>query len=522
MMMRWLAIGVLAVVVSFVFANSTAFLGFAINADTLYPALLMADLRADADAIFRFRPSRIPSFLPDLAVTLSLDALLGDWRLAFWGYGAVAFLLLSGIGGWIAARVFGRDSASCGLTLALILAVVMLGGVLHYENNPAGMFDLGLPVNLHLLLMLPVFQGGAFVIGLGVVSLVWWNARRVSPLGLIALSVLCAAAVASNKIVVAHAVLPALIALADGVWRGRIARRPALLGAAAAAAGAAIGVAFADRAGREAMPFIVADSFADNASTAIAALPAQPVMLLMLLASLPLALAFLLPHRAEAALPRGADAAAFRFFVVVAALACGASLMITLALYYLPLSWRYANPIAWWPLIFAAGLLRGRLAGASVVAVTMLVAVQAWPNRTLTPALLRWQPNVSACLDAADPGFTLRAGLAGYWTARDMAAASQWRRQVEQLHQDGRAALYINDPRSFVQQRHAPPGTPPPYTFIVLRGLDPAAIAAAYGVADRVLPCGDTDIWLYPNARPPGQRLFDRLLAHSPELALPP
>ena len=76
--MAWLGLVALALAVSFTFMNSAYFLHFAIQADTLYPALLAEDLRADWGALLRFRPSRIPSYLPDLAIAVPLDLVTGS------------------------------------------------------------------------------------------------------------------------------------------------------------------------------------------------------------------------------------------------------------------------------------------------------------------------------------------------------------------------------------------------------------------------------------------------------------
>jgi hypothetical protein len=47
LLMGWLAIAALALAVSYSFNNSPVFLQFSVQADTLYPALLTEELRAD-------------------------------------------------------------------------------------------------------------------------------------------------------------------------------------------------------------------------------------------------------------------------------------------------------------------------------------------------------------------------------------------------------------------------------------------------------------------------------------------
>jgi hypothetical protein len=63
---------------------------------------------------------------------------------------------------------------------------------------------------------------------------------------------------------------------------------------------------------------------------------------------------------------------------------------------------------------------------------------------------------------------------------------------------DARPLLWIADPRSHVQARHGTPGTPPPYRFIYMAGIDAEAITAIHGPPERILPCGDTPIWVFP------------------------
>lgn len=501
--LRWLAVAALALAVSYSFNNSPVFLQFSVQADTLYPALLTEELRADLGAALRFTPSRTPSFLPDLLVAVTIDALTGNWRLAFWLLGAAAFTLLAGLGGWIAALIKRRPVGACALTLALPMALLLLGGLAFHlwasGERPMEVFDANLPVNPQTLLMLPIWHGGGFVIGLGVVALAWHCACRqgIRAWGLAALLILSAGAVASNTITIAHAVLPAMIALADGVWRGAILRRAAALATAAAMAlGAGLGIWLGSLSKRMDLPLTPSQGWGEAALSATLALPHQPVIMAMLLAALPLALAFLWPRRAAALLPPVGQPAALRYFIVAAAAACSASLLISMALYAGPMSWRYAMPLAWWPLILGAACMRpGPWLWPAWLLACGMVAAQGGSS----PAIMRWQHPATACLDAADPGIEWRAGLAAYWHARTIAATGGWRRQVESTDfGDARPILWISDPRSHVQARHAAPGTPPPYRFIYMAGIDAAAITAIHGPPARILPCGDTPIWVFP------------------------
>lgn len=499
----------LALAVSFAVMNAPSFLGFAIHADTLYPALLVEELRADPAALFRFQLSRVPGFVPDLLLITLVDGLTGSWRWAFWSYAAGAFLLLSLLGGWIARQIFGSSASEAAVWLGLLLAPLILLALWQQAG-----FSADWPVNLHLLLMMPIWQSGAFIAGLGVLCLSWRVLRLPSPAGLAGLLLLTLLAVASNTIVVAHAVLPGLIALAEVTRRGMVDRRTATWVAGTLLLAVPAGYRLGALSGRAPLPHADPAGLLAQFGAMLADLLREPAQGLMLLACLPIALAFFWPHRAAARLARGGDAAALRFFITAASAACAAAIATTGLLYFGPAAWRYGNPIAWWPAIFLAGLLAARwprpLAGLAGLTASGIAGASALSGGGLAPALFHWRPPELACLDAADPEVTVRAGLAAYWHARTMAAASGWRRQVESTDfGEGRPFLWIEDSRSLVQARGGPRGTPPAYRFILMTGLDPIAITRIHGPPERVLPCGATSLWIYPEGWDP----LDRLIA---------
>jgi hypothetical protein len=485
-------------------AASAGFLDLAINADTLYPALLAEALRADAAALWRFRPSRIPSWLPDIGLHAGIDLATGSWRLAFWGYGFGAFLLLAALGGHLGGLALGRGRAAGAAAVALLAAGLLALGLLPYgAPRPFSIFDRDWPADLALTLLLPVFQSGAFLAGLAVIALAWRAMRRPGGPVLAALFLLVAGAVASNAIVIAHAVLPVAIALGLALWRAEVAARRVAAVLAPMAAGSLAGLAFARWRGMEEMPILSPAAFLSNSLDALASLPGQPMLLLALAASLPVGLAFLMPVAAARRLGV-TEPVAFRFVLTVACAAMAAGVVLALPQYYVPASWRYANPLAWWPVILLGGVLAGPLGALlrrpAAVAVLCLLLVGGGLARG-APKLPAWQPELAACLDRLDPEGAWRAGFADYWNARRLAAAMDWRRQVEQLHGDGTAALYINDPATFLQRRHGPPGEAPEYRFIVMQRLAPLRIRAIFGAADRVESCGGIEVWIYDGAR---------------------
>lgn len=522
------AILLLAVATSFTFVNTQPFLDFAINADTLYPALLAEELRADVTTLQRFQPARIPSFVPDLLIAVGLDLATGSWRLAFWGYAASAFTMLSLVGGYVASRLRRQNVWACALGLSVAIACLLELGLLHFiatAGDPAPeVFDDRLAVNLHVLLMMPAWHSGAFIAGLAVVALAWASGQRVSIGRSGGLLLLTCLATASNALVVVYAVLPAGLALAEGMARRRIPVRPAMMGIAALAGGAVTGHLLGWLSARRALPVPATDSMAENAVRALAGLPGQPVMLLTLLAGAPVVLALLFERRARRLLADDAPPAALRYFVMVGAGACVAGFLVSLPLYIsnAGMNWRYAAPVAWWPLILAIGVggaalarWAGFIAGGAIMASVGLFAVSAIFSGSAAPAILRWRHPALICLDRADPAVTLRAGFASFWHGRTIAASSNWQRQVESTDFGaGRPILWTDDPRSWVQQRHGAIGTAPPFRFIVLWRHNPEALRRIHGPPTRIVPCGDTPLWLYPASWEP----LDEQIAMADEL----
>jgi hypothetical protein len=123
-----------------------------------------------------------------------------------------------------------------------------------------------------------------------------------------------------------------------------------------------------------------------------------------------------------------------------------------------------------------------------------------------------------ACLDQADPEVALRAGFASDWHGRTMAAASNWRRQIESSDfGEGHPISWMDDPRSWVRERNGPAGTVPPFRFIVLWHHDPEALRRIHGQPSRIVPRGDTPNWIYPASWDPLEQLIS--MADHPALS---
>jgi hypothetical protein len=126
------------------------------------------------------------------------------------------------------------------------------------------------------------------------------------------------------------------------------------------------------------------------------------------------------------------------------------------------------------------------------------------------PKLFVWESPVASCLQKSG----LRAGLADYWGARTISAASNWEVQVEQITKAGAAYVWGNDMLWFNHDIHDG-SRRPAYRFIVVDDLSPDQIALVYGRPDNVMICGPATVWLYNDP----DQLYQNLARVSPFLA---
>jgi hypothetical protein len=184
---------------------------------------------------------------------------------------------------------------------------------------------------------------------------------------------------------------------------------------------------------------------------------------------------------------------------------------------------RYAVAAMWWPSILGAGLLLtllGGVAGPVSEAVLALVSIASVVAALHGQVSFRGRPLMSypiaACIRSSPEMAGLRTGLAEYWVARPLQAASDWNWQVDQIFHDGAAEIWGNDRWNYARDLHDPTH-PPHYQFIVLANLDIPSIRSRYGAPDRVVRCPTTDIWIYDSPT----HLHDILVATSHALLFP-
>ncbi len=491
--------------------------GLALNSDTLLPFSFAWDLAHRAGAWHGHELARIPSLVPDLAALGALDAATGSLRWTLLLYAAAQALGFVHAGALAATRLGGGGrpafAAACALLSAAFVALVALEG-----TAGSGMV---------LGAFLPLDHFGPFLAVPLAGALAHAQLRRTTPGRALALAACCSLVFLSDRLLLVELALPLLCACAVLA----LARRAPPWRLAGIVAAAALGT-FAGWLGFRALRLSgLHFQAAPPLTPALAEASAR-----LFLAQAP---AFALAHPAGLLLPLAAFAAwpalllagprddprrwpDLFLWCFAAAGICG-SLAFTALLYvdagsnrYLVAAW------AWPPVFLAAAVLRAArpsaapaatpgparpaarparaaavvVARAAPAALAALAACALAPRVGWPPAVLRWDHDVAACLRPLHARLGLHAGLAGYWDARPIQASTGWTMQVDQINDDGRAYPWGND-RSWYTHGLADPSRPPDYDFVVMRGLSPARILAAYGPPDDVAPCPPTEIWIY-------------------------
>ena len=454
------------------------------NSDILLPPALFHDLfRSPLDTLF-FELPRVPSLFPDLLATLLLSLVLPNWRVVALCYGALSFaalvLLCGAMTARFAARPFGR-SAAVFLSLA---AVALLGDLAADRARDAWVFAL-FAVN-HSGSLLCTFGGL-----LTVRRLLAGPGRAGTCVLLLALVAL---ATLSDRLFIATFAVPAVTgALAFGTGAPRW--RQGLAVAAVVVLGCAAGFA--------------ADHLMFGSGILLRQ-PDLPIDFLLQWSLLPalvrepslyLELAFVL---VTAAVParwawRSAEG---RFWWAASAMG-SAALLGALPLIYSDWSaMRYMQPIWWWPLVALSAALvraaprRAPLGTALAAGLATIAFARVRGDLFDVPRVLRWQHPVVACLRPLQAAGTIHEGIAAYWVARAAEASSDWTMPMIQVWGNGRPHPWGNNHRRYTAD---PDGSPPRFDYIVIDQLEPDTIRAHFGPPAQRIPCGGTEIWLYPS-----------------------
>lgn len=185
-------------------------------------------------------------------------------------------------------------------------------------------------------------------------------------------------------------------------------------------------------------------------------------------------------------------------------------LVSTLALPVLAVYWqnpqhgRYLLPclvIPLWWLVTVLPLARLRTPFIAGIVTASLLGLVFWRAPQIDFAKWIWPyPDNVAALDRFLSREERAYGLADYWHTNRLNALSQ-KVRLNQVRPDGRVQFWGNNA---FHHFAANPGVrqlqPPRYTFILVNGLDQAALRIKFGEPTRTATTGDYDIWLYDDA----------------------
>ena len=487
-----------------------------LDSDYLYPQRFVADLLGGVYPLSGWTLSSSPYFFPDFA-------LAAFWYLVTGGAPVIPFCVvttyaaLALAAGWSLSRTAGEWG---GWIAGCVLVNVLLA-CRAWGDDARWLWWLG-TATLH---------GGAVVMGLVLFALWAGPPERAMPRGRLALgAALLVLGTVSDALFLTQFALPLGAALA--IAAGRDWRASPRLRAFAAATAASLAASLALRAATAILhgwtlprvvryaptPSAVARAAGDFLRDAAGPIARNQGALLALFA-VGTALALWLSRRHPGPQP----APERRQAVWFAALGLLFTLLLPVAAVYWrnPQHGRYLLPCLvlplWW--LFALGGAasprvndRGRPGPrtALLAAAFLLAAVSGL--RSLDFGAWRWPyPETAAALDRFVESRGLRVGLADYWHAHTLQTMSRSGLRLTQVNRDGTAQFWDNN--AFAHFVVGGDGRlhSPRYCFVVMDGLDPAAVQAAYGAPAERTEVGGLTLWIYdPAAARDLSRRIDR------------
>jgi len=474
--------------------------GLLVNSDSLLPAALSWDVATHAYAWRGFQLPRVPSLMPDLVVSGGIQLATGSWRVAYLAYAVLLFGVLAASAGAIinsALRYGIATGALCFLAVAIPVLVFGLASptLSLWHNNLFGLAT----------------HGGQFCVSVAGLYLVWRLCSRRGTLDFVLAFLVGALLVQSDRLSCATFIAPAVVGVAYARWRDVLGWRASGLVLLTVVAAGIVGWRLPVGLERQADATIDWNGIGMHLARfafELRNLATQEPLPVLLIVAAPLLGGLVLrpPLRSSANAGSDMHRSATGFWWIVAVTAMATDVVATAMLYIDPPSFRYAGASFWWPVILTGmalarllGRNAARVAVATVGAMTATLMVSyAWSGLH-PPRILTWRNPLGACLLRASASHGLKAGLAGYWPARLIAAGTDWQLQVDQVTPDGQAYYWGNDRYWFVHDVHDG-RAPPPYNFIVMNGLDEPVIRLRYGPPDRTIDCGGTPIWVYDDA----------------------
>ncbi len=472
-----------------------------INADYIYPQLFAQDVLAGKYPLAGWTLSSAPYFFPDMAAAIGLCLLDGNGPVLA-AYVAVYFVALAVLAGWSLQRVTGAGWN------AWLGGVLLANGLLAWQAVGNHAYYLWLLGTLG-------FHGGVLLLGLACFAL-WAGEADTVPARsrqMVALLLLILG-IGSDTLFLTQCVLP----IGLGLWwqAGRDWRRPRVRAYAmglvvALAVVAALRVVFAfagwfnfSKVVRYApLPAAIAGAAADFIRD-VGGILAPDAWGLTLLMALSLGGAGWLcwrQRRAGAAVSPGLRQATW---FAVAGLAVTALLPVATVYWRNAQHVRYLLPWLVLPgwLLLAWALPRFDLAGNGrrlvVFAAGLVVLGAAAIPQIRAPALQAWPyTGQQGQLDEFCRRHGLRYGLSDYWHAHEISTMSRAGVRLFPLRATARPSFWNNNAFQFYATTAGRDLVRPDYTFILVNGLDEAALLERFGeptVRERV---GEKVIWLY-------------------------
>ena len=453
------------------------------NSDTLLPAAYADNLFRHPETIAMFQLSRLPSFVPDLALYVTLFAVLPSWQSVAFAYALVSYLGMTLIGGAIVGQISGRGWrwGSGGFLAASAFALL-----LEAELKPG--------TGALFLIFIPIVHSGPFTLSLAGLLLGMRFLQQPSRWVGLALFLIALLGIVSDKLFFGSFFMP--LAAGTIAWfASKRSNGPRLLSIVAITA---LGCALGE--GLDKLLFSTGLTRMGDFPINVAAqlhlvgqmLQDTSVRVSLVIGAV-VALAPLTWWRRDALLS---------FWWAAGAVTALGFLGLYPLLYADITATRYVQPVWWWGVIvLTSGILRfaplvATAAAGSLVALTLAVLMILGRNLMHPSMVLNYQSPITTCLAPWHERGMIHAGIAQYWEARPIEVSSDWRLQVEQVVDDGRIFIWGSNPFYYTHDLSHPTQAPT-FDFIVMRDLVSADITARFGKPDQVIECPGTEVWIY-------------------------
>ncbi len=461
--------------------------------------------------------SRAPYLFPDLLIYGAAKAILGDIRLAI--FAACMLMLLASvvISGLILNRLSGVQPSQGALATLTVLVTLTCAALLGEWADPDSRAFFRLSMYNYEFCS----HYTAFVMALLCAVLAHDYCRDRGVGQILALAVLIMLMTVSNFIFVLYFVVPMTIVLAAAVLLRPDLRAPALHLIAIHLLALALGMALMAQINRQPLPTY--KMHVDNVTNGLTALlhlmpPGDPIVFAVFW--LPLTVlgvygAWALRHRHKASGRTGI--AGFLVLAVLANLAFAALYIAReddVLLRYLAMTTTAPLLIVALGLVRACGARAGHwLALAATVLPAAMYGAGAASSGNLVPTLVRWSPSEAEDLAGCVARYQLKAGLAGYYLARRLMAASGWAVQINQLEPDRPVLYYWGNNRNWFAHDTRHPERAPEYNFVITNRVDYTrtgsfrfvhrdaydedAVVQAFGPPDAWVTCGALRVALF-------------------------